>query len=184
MRAAAFALATLLGAAAAFVVPATVPQDSAVALPEAAAVAPGQVVGLYKVRLVGDAWQTVDGVSSIQRLRADAFLTIERAAGQGSDLLKVTITVGNGAASLLPAGKAFEATASLAGDALGVVSTGAPAGVSAANLRFDQGGKRISGTWLLVVPAGTPEAQMAGTAGGFSLVLKGKQTRSFARPSR
>jgi hypothetical protein len=184
VRAAGFAIATVLGAAAAFVVPAALPPGSGVSPPDAAAVAPGQVVGIYKVRLVGDGWQSVNGVPSSQRLRADAYITIARADGQGGNLLHATITVGNGAASLLPSGKAFDATASLSGDALGLVSTGAPAGVSAANLRFELGGKRVSGTWLLVIPAGTPEAEMAGTAGGFSLVVKGKQTRSFSRPAR
>jgi hypothetical protein len=177
----AIALASLAGAAAALVVPVAVPQGAPLSLPDAAAVAPGQVVGVYRVRLTGEAWQSLEGVAGAQRLRADGFLTVERAGGAGSDLLRATITVGSGAASLLPGGDAFQATGTLAGDALGLIASGSPAGVSAANLRFEQNGRRVAGTWLLVIPAGTAESAIAGNAGGFTLAVKGRQTRRLVQ---
>jgi hypothetical protein len=172
------ALAAALGAGAA----------TLAAPPEAEAISAGEVVGTWDLKLVIDGWETRDGETSDQRLRGDGTLVLRRNDADVNDgKLEVVITLDkktdNSVLGDATPADAFKAVGTLQDSSLAAIAVGQSGFVNALNLRFDPDGKKLTGMWLAVFPAGTPESAAAnGFAAGVGVKVVGRHVKSRESP--
>ena len=183
MRSAALALAlgVALGAAAVVV--------STHAAPEAGAVAPADVVGVWRVKLSGDGWlRTNAGDRQREAIRGPAYLALSLVNPEANDRrLRVEVRLPpTMEGSLLDAATpepAFLAEGYLVGDSMAVIDSGQPNFVNTLTLRFLKDGARVAGWWVAAFP---PTSADSGAASAVGLAFAGRRlpTRALGAPSR
>lgn len=151
----------------------------ALALPQArdaAAVAPSQIVGLYKLRLKGEGW--IRGSAEpyrSSRVGGTALLTVTRPSVDATKLhveIRLAPQLDGGILDLATPAVAFVGDGVLVGDSMAIIDTGAATYVNALTLTFVKDGERVVGHWVASYPA-TDAA--AGAASGVGVSFNGKR---------
>lgn len=194
-RAAAAALGVTLGLAVGMAI--DVAPQTAPGLVAAPAV---PVVGVYKVRIRGDGWtshRTGSGgaAPTIRQERVNGFASVVVRARDGQDaggMYTVEVVIDPALQpSVLgestPGKPAFRGTAALQGDWLSVMDEGTQPGanaglwVNALNLRFENGSKKVSGSWSALFPAREPDLATQGFASGVFVTFTGRRSAKVGR---
>jgi hypothetical protein len=142
--------------------------------PEASAVAPSQVVGVYRLKLKGDGW--LRGTTEPYRVeRIGGGATLLLAAGTAGRLhaeIRLDPEFTGGLLDLATPATAFVGEGYMVGDSLTVIDTGAPTYVNAITLTFLKDGARIVGHWLSAYP---PAAADAGPGSAVGIGVSGRK---------
>jgi hypothetical protein len=138
---------------------------------DASAVAPSQLVGVYKLRLKGEGWVrgTTEPYRS-ERVGGSALLTVSRNVADDTKLhveIRLAPQLDNGVLDLATPGVAFVGDGVLVGDSMAVIDTGGPTYVNALTLTFLRDGDRVIGHWVASYPA-TDAANGAASGAGVS----------------
>ncbi len=161
-------------AALALVVVATVAALLGRDAPEAAAVAPSQVLGVYKLKLKGDGWlRGSTAPYRVERVGGNANLLLS--AGTDGRLrveIRLDPSFSGGLLDLATPATAFVGEGYMAGDSLTVIDTGAPTYVNAITLTFLKDGARLIGHWLSAYP---PAAADAGPGSAVGIDVSGRK---------
>lgn len=153
------------------------------ARPEAGAVAPDDVVGVYKLKLKGDGW--VRGTTQpyrAERIGGTATLFVARAPTADGKLhveIRLESSLTGGVLDLATPATAFVGEAHLVGDSLTLIDTGAPTYVNALTLQFAKEGARLSGHWIAAYPA----SEAGATASGAGLSFNGRRLGKPGKPN-
>lgn len=166
MRRALAALALVLAAA----VAAAVGRDA----PEASAVAPSQVVGIYKLKLKGDGWLRGSAEPyRVERISGNATLVLAAGtAGKVRAEIRLDPSFSGGLLDLATPATAFVGEGHMVGDSLTVIDTGAPTYVNAMTLTFVKDGARCLGHWLSAYP---PAAADSGPGSAVGIEISGRK---------
>jgi hypothetical protein len=143
---------------------------------DAAAVAPSQIVGLYKLRLKGEGWirGTTEAYRS-SRVGGPAMLTVTRPAVDATKMhveIRLAPQLDGGILDLATPAVAFVGDGVLVGDSMAIIDTGAATYVNALTLTFQKDGDKLVGHWVASYPA-TDAA--AGAASGMGVSFTGKR---------
>jgi hypothetical protein len=143
---------------------------------DAAAVAPSQVVGLYKLRLKGEGWirGSVEPYRS-SRVGGSAMLTVTRPTADATKLhveIRLAPQLDGGVLDLATPAVAFVGDGVVVGDSMAIIDTGAATYVNALTLTFVKDGERVVGHWVASYPA-TDAA--SGAASGVGVSFNGKR---------
>lgn len=121
------------------------------------AVAPAQVVGVYKIKLKGDGFlRTASDPYRLERISGSALLTVARSAADDTKIvvqIQLDKSLAGGIADLATPKPDFAGEGYIVGDSLTVIDTGGPAYVNALTLAFLKDGDRVAGHWLASFPA-------------------------------
>lgn len=159
-------------------------------LEPAYSLSPADVQGIYVLRLSGEAWIRTRGQADTtaradqERVKSEAYLILEPAEIDANDgrvraEIRLSKRLEGSVLDRLTASPDFQATGVIFGDRLTLIDTGHELFVNALDLRFQKGGKKVGGAWLVSWPASQADAAFAGGAG---LAVKGK--RFVSRRSR
>lgn len=151
---------------------------------DAAAVAPSQLVGVYKLKLKGEGW--IRG--SIEPYRASrvggaAALTVTRSLADDTKIhveIRLAPELDGGILDLATPAVAFVGDGVLVGDSMAVIDTGAATYVNAMTLTFLKDGERVVGHWVASYPA-TDAAN--GAASGVGVSFTGRRDGRGGKPS-
>lgn len=142
--------------------------------PDASAVAPSQVVGVYKLKLKGDGW--LRGSSEpyrVERIGGNATLILSAgAAGRLHAEIRLDPSFTGGLLDLATPATAFVGEGYMAGDSLALIDTGAPTYVNAMTLTFLKDGARVLGHWISAYP---PAAADAGPGSAVGIEVSGRK---------
>ena len=174
------ALATVAAAAAAWV---AVPRSET-----ASAVAPSQVVGIYRIKLRGDAWWSAPLSSyAAERVNGGATLTFTSATSDAADpRLRVEIRLDSGLTDgtldLVTPNPAFLGEGYVVGDSMTVIDSGGPTYVNALTIQFLKDGERVVGHWLSAYPSTGPNGGGTGASGGAGIDFNGRRKPPARQP--
>jgi len=145
---------------------------------EAAAVAPSQIVGVYRIKLKGDGWLRGKSVPYRQeRIFGNAVLVVARDSAANDKLtveIRLDPSFAGGLVDLATPEPAFTGSGFVAGDSLAVIDTGAPTYVNAITLTFLKDGGKVAGHWMSAFPAAEPAS---GAASGLAIEFAGRRTK-------
>ena len=150
---------------------------------EAAAVAPSQLVGVYKLRLKGEGW--LRGTTEpyrAERVGGSALMTVARAVGDDTKIhveIRLAPQLDGGILDLATPAVAFVGDGILVGDSMAIIDTGAATYVNALTLTFLRDGERVTGHWVASYPA-TDAAN--GAASGVGVAFNGKRQGRGDKP--
>jgi hypothetical protein len=160
---------------------------TSVAAPAAVEAVPsGDVVGRYRIVLKGEGFGARpspkdDGVKVVAgKVSGGGTLEVEaRDADVNDGIVTVRITLDPATAQTLlgPAvgNPPFTATAALVGDSIALIDAGQPNYVNAVVLRFHNGGRKVSGSWMAAFPAQAADLGEQGFATGVTVLLTGRR---------
>src|SRR5215510_9616415 len=124
---------------------------------DASAVAPTQILGVYKLRLKGEGW--IRGTTEpyrAERLGGLAMLTVSKSLTDDTKIhvdIHLAPQLENGILDLATPGVAFVGDGVLVGDSMAIIDTGAATYVNALTLTFLRDGERVIGHWIASYPA-------------------------------
>lgn len=153
--------------------------------PDAQAVAPAQVVGVYKIKLKGDGWwRGTTTAYGAERVNGNALLVFAR--NQPDDgKLKVSIqldpALSGGLVDVATPTPDFLGTGMLVGDSMTVIGNGAATYVNAITFTFLKGGARIIGHWVAAFPP-SDAAPDSSAAGAFGIDFAGRKLSKRGGP--
>lgn len=144
------------------------------------AVATGQVIGTWQLKLTGDAWVR-SGEYRSEKLRIEGLLVLRNhPSDTNTGLVDVEVMLDipkDGVLAPALSNPVFQGTARIVGDSMAVIATGVPNYVNALNVQFDPTGRKLAGMWMNVFPSSETSPQADGFATGVSFTLKGRQLR-------
>ena len=146
---------------------------------EAAAVGPADVIGIYDVRLSGDAFErdADSGRVAEERVRGRALCQISAAPGDPRLLtveVRLAPALDGGLFDRTNPTPALRGTGVLVGDSLTVIGAGQANYVNALTLRFLRRGRKVSGSWIASFPGSDTRS---GYVAGAGVSLRGKRRR-------
>jgi hypothetical protein len=151
---------------------------------DAAAVAPSQLVGVYKLKLKGEGW--IRGSTEpyrASRVGGAAMLTVTRSLADDTKIhveVRLAPELDGGILDLATPAVAFVGDGVLVGDSMAVIDTGAATYVNAMTLTFLKDGERVIGHWVASYPA-TDAAN--GAASGVGVAFTGRRDGRTGKPS-
>src|SRR5262245_17827508 len=150
---------------------------------DAAAVAPSQLVGIYRLKLKGDGW--VRGTTEpyyASRVGGMALMTVTRNLADDTKLhveIRLAQQLEGGVLDLATPAVAFVGDGILIGDSMAVIDVGAATYVNALTMTFVKDGERVVGHWVASYPA-TDAAN--GAASGVGVSFNGRRQGRDDKP--
>lgn len=150
---------------------------------DASAVAPSQLVGVYRLKLKGEGW--IRGTTEpyrAERIGGQAMLLVTRDLADDTKLhveIRLASQLDGGVLDLATPAVAFVGDGILVGDSMAVIDTGAATYVNALTLTFLRDGERVVGHWVASYPA-TDAA--AGAASGAGVSFSGRRQGRNDKP--
>lgn len=151
---------------------------------DAAAVAPSQLVGVYRLKLKGEGW--IRGTTApyqSSRVGGTASMTVTRSLADDTKIhveIRLAPQLDGGILDLATPAVAFVGDGVLVGDSIAVIDTGAATYVNALTMTFFKDGERVVGHWVASYPA-TDAAN--GAASGVGVSFTGRRPGRGEKPS-